>query len=155
VKKIQKINLLLLIGIFLLSTIGINVFEHICRKDGTSVSYIIPIKHHCKKVKEVKSCCVKKEKSCCSTTKNEKQISTLKIQEKCCSDKISTFKLKCDFEKTTSEKINIAKSHYFNDYSKFDNQIIYYAENFHSFHSPPPIWRKSEGILIFNQVFRI
>ena len=89
---------MILTAVLFIGTVGVNVFEHICKEDGISVSYFVNSgedqcgKHHDEHVQkeESKSCCHKKE------SKNDNG---------CCSDDVEYFKLKIDTNTPNHDKI--------------------------------------------------
>lgn len=103
---IQRSISLIVIAFLFIGTVGVNVFEHICKKDGVSISYVLNSgedqcgNHHDQHEEEAKktSCCHKKESN------NDKG---------CCSDDVEYFKLKVDTSTPNNEKfafpIQIAK----------------------------------------------
>lgn len=93
----QRSTVLILTLFLFIGTVGVNVFEHICKVDGVSVSYIVNSgedqcgKHHDEqKVEKKQTCCHKKES-------NE--------DKGCCSNDVEYIKLKIDTDTHDDEKI--------------------------------------------------
>lgn len=68
-----------------------NVFEHICKKDGNSFSLFVPEESNCKQ--EI----IEKKATCCKEKNKIEHQKTQVFEENCCSDKINTFKLSFDY----------------------------------------------------------
>jgi hypothetical protein len=90
--KYVKLSLVVFsFGILFVGNIGMNVFKHICKEDGVSISYFLQDEHHCQE--KEKSC--KEAKSCCAKD----------IKEDCCSDEVQYFQIKLDYVNEVSNDL--------------------------------------------------
>lgn len=133
--------LFLLTIVFFTTTVGLNVFAHFCKQDGTSISYLIPEKHACEKKQEVPSCCHKEEK-------RDKSF-----EEKCCSEQVWSYKLSSELDHSIKQFLPVLvvptiKFNYFVPEYHF-NRVFKTVNDY----LPPP--KKGKTILIAHQVFRI
>jgi hypothetical protein len=127
-----------------MGSVGIHVFEHFCKVDGTEYSFFVPTTHSCNPYKEVKSCCDKNV---------EKQGDSFK--ENCCEEDLISFKITSNFiQKDFQQNQQIAfipskKLYIFEENFTLKNKLVC---DF-SINRPPP--KKGQEILILHQVFRI
>lgn len=91
-KSVRKIGALALIGIFIISTIGITVYKHYCHSEGVSISYFSPVEHSCANEKKadnsIEDCCHKAPK-----------------KSNCCSDEVESYKIDSDYHQVDQSKI--------------------------------------------------
>ena len=85
----KVLHILLAFNVFI-SSMGISVFEHICQKNGTSISLFVK-SGGCCSVKKRTCCSAKKAKSCEAIHHDNKGASISK--KPCCNDKASFKKL--------------------------------------------------------------
>ena len=128
-------------------SVGISVFEHVCKEDGVSLSFFVNNgeseceKHHDEHQEEVKSkkCCHKEESS---------------EEDGCCSDDMEYFKLKVDLDSHAQQKIIpeliAAKINSRIIVPEFSTLEDHYTSDY--VNPPPP---KSEEIRINKQVWII
>lgn len=70
---IRNVFILSVISLLLVGSAGIDVFKHICKEDGVTVSLFVEADHHCKQ--EAVSCCSgHDEKDCCDDEVQRVQI---------------------------------------------------------------------------------
>ncbi len=86
---LKVLHILLACNLFI-SSMGISVFEHVCQKNGTSISLFVK-SGGCCSVKKRTCCSAKKAKLCEALHHNHKGASISK--KPCCSDKASYKKL--------------------------------------------------------------
>ena len=92
VNMFKSIMLILGVAFLFVGNIGVDVFKHICQKDGVTISYFVPDNEHCgEKKAELPSCCQKKEeKSHCSSMESLRK-------KDCCDEEVAHFQVKLDF----------------------------------------------------------
>ena len=128
--------LLLFVG-----NVGVNVFKHICEKDGVTVSYFFNhLEEHCQDhLSDVPICCKKEEKK--KEGCGDKD---------CCDDEVEYIKIDLDYYNTQSEAIQLLPFVISTkDHSVTLNlpEIQYSISNYVH---PPPL--SGRDILIFKQV---
>ena len=142
-KGLQSSILLFSITIlFLGNSIGLDVFKHFCRTEGTvSVAYVLNNNNHCETDKaEIPKCC---------------QSENPKEKKECCDDELEHFQISLDFSKDAESfyishlnasvlPINIISAYQNN--KKDQIGILHYS-------NPPPL--SSKETLILHQVFVI
>lgn len=84
--KNKQILAFLMIVVFLVGTIGITTYKHICSKDGISISLFIPNNSECPNEEISKM----ETHDCCH---QDKQID----KNHCCNNEISSYKVHSDF----------------------------------------------------------
>ena len=141
---ILHFTLLLFIG-----NVGVRVFTHSCKEDGTFRSYFIELNNHCKDegTSGLPPCCQRKF--------DGQPIQQLK--EDCCESNVDVFKIKNSFN---HQKGNFEKT--------FESSPILSATNYKkpcferlelnplkNILRPPPFFRQGKDTLIQHQVFRI
>ncbi|MBI2257456.1 MAG: hypothetical protein HYU67_00980 [Flavobacteriia bacterium] len=146
--KLRQLILLTLLLVFTVTTVGVSVFTHFCKKDGVSRSFFVQKTHQCAPAVEVISCCSKKENNHCS--------SRITVEKgKCCSDSFENYKLSSEQENYSfSFKLSILRIQEFAVYSEFVPEILL-AQTTSNLLEPPPKHKSGKEILLFNQVFRI
>lgn len=89
--RIKQLIIIFLATFILGGSVGINVFKHICSKDGVSVRYLFNTNSHCEE-EELMACHAESSNlpSCCQPEKK-------KEKDDCCSDEIDHFQLKIDY----------------------------------------------------------
>lgn len=137
-RLVKSIVLLLALFFLFAGNIGVNVFKHICEKDGVTVSYFYkPGNEHCQDhIDELPPCCKKEEK-----------------KKDCCDDEVEYFKINLDYYNAQSQSLEqlpliiSAKQHSaVINFPEIQNSISNYV------HPPPLIGRE---ILILKQVLVI
>lgn len=127
-----------------MGSVGIHVFEHFCKVDGTEYSFFVPTAHSCEPNKKVKSCCDENA---------EKQGDSFK--KNCCEEDLISFKITSNFiQKDFQQNQQIAfipsfKLYIFEENFTLKNKL----ECDFPINRPPP--KKGQEILILHQVFRI
>jgi len=143
VKGLQSIILLFFITIlFLGNSIGVDVFKHFCRTEGTvDVAYVVNNNNHCETEKsDLPQCC-----------QNEEE----KKEKDCCDDEFEHFQFNLDYSQDAESfhfshlnasvlPINITSAYC--GYKKAKIGILHYSN------PPPP---SGSEILILHQVFII
>jgi hypothetical protein len=137
---IRMVTICLLTFLLFFGNIGIPVYIHICKEEGSFISLFYQDNSHCKKKNQnLPACCRKnQEKDCCH---NESKIYKLHSE-------FSNSSVKYSFE---TPIIIVEKTTY---YSSFDPQIKVLETKQFSRTDPPPLLY-GRKILIKNQVFRI
>ena len=140
-----KSGAILILSLFLLiGTVGFNVFEHICKKEGVTISYFVNSGENlCKEKHDFeasKSCCHHKKKS-----ENNKG---------CCSNEVEYFKLKIDARSDMLWKVDFPNYTVISEYPKVVVQKLVLQELYSmDYIDPPPI--DSKEIRILKQVWTI
>ena len=143
-KPFRSIIIFLFAVSLFVGSVGIHVFEHFCKVDGTEYSYFVPSVHSCKPAKKISSCCHEEA---------EKKGDSFK--ENCCEEDLISFKITSNFiQKDFQHNQQIA----FNSAHKlfiFEQNFILKKELVCTIpiNRPPP--KKGREILISNQFFRI
>jgi outer membrane receptor for ferrienterochelin and colicins len=92
VKVVKSIFLLFGILLLFVGNIGVDVFRHICEKEGTSVSYFIPAEDHCAEIEsKIPSCCQESDFGFQSNNCNKQK------KKDCCDEEVEFYQLKLDF----------------------------------------------------------
>lgn len=146
---LNKVLLTFLSIVVFSTTVGLNVFAHFCKKDGTSISYVIPIEHDCQKEAIENSCCHKDiVPTCCSNEESQ-------IKEDCCSDQVKFFQLTSDLKLDKFKGLPSISFALFSiqDFFIKENDAFLRSLTIYSFENPPP--KSGRDILISHQVFRI
>ncbi len=130
---LSTFSLLLVAQIFLGST-GVIVYEHHCKKDGTSRSLFIEQEHERDAVKEVKSCSAS---SCCSSSDQVGSDYPAIDREVCCSNSIDYIQLDTDLalEKNELQFLGLVTRP---TESANENPPAVLAETSSSYRGPPP-----------------
>lgn len=143
-KQLRSCVILFFAVSLFIGSVGIHVFEHFCKVDGTDYSFFVPSDHACKPTKKVKSCCHENA---------EKQSHSFK--DNCCEEDLISFKITSNFIQKdfqhNQQYIAIQAQKPFNFAANFNLK----KELVCTFpvKRPPP--KKGQEILILNQVFRI
>ncbi len=144
VKHCRSIIILFFAVSLFVGSVGIHVFEHFCKVDGTEYSFFVPSAHSCEPAKKIKSCCHEKV---------EKKSHSFK--ENCCEEDLISFKITSNFiqkDFQNNQQLAVTSAH----------QLFIFEVNFmlrnklvcdFPINRPPP--KKGQEILILNQVFRI
>ena len=143
-KQFRSILILFFAVSLFVGSVGIKVFEHFCKVDGTDYSFFVPSEHSCKPTKKISSCCHEEA---------EKQVDSFK--ENCCEEDLISFQITSnfiqkDFQQYQQIALNSAHRSFF-----FEQNFNLKKELVCTFpiNRPPP--KKGREILISNQVFRI
>ena len=134
-KLIKAIVVVVSIGILFFGNIGINVFKHICQKEGVTISYFVESDHHCKTEQKV-------EKSCCAE----------KISENCCDDIVEFYQLKLDY---VDQLLDVSFDFFHVEQTLCSNYSVSFGDEivYSNYAQPPPL--SGRNILIKNQTFII
>jgi len=62
---IRSMFILSIVLLLLLGSAGIDVFKHICKEDGITVTLFVEAEHHCKEEVQSSCCSGHDEKDCC------------------------------------------------------------------------------------------
>ena len=76
---IRNVFIVSLVALVFAGSIGVDVFKHVCKKEGVSVSLFVEGDHHCKDIHEKKSCCSQEK------------------EDDCCDDEVDHFQLTLDY----------------------------------------------------------
>lgn len=147
-KLFGRISAYFFVVLIFLGSIGVNVFEHFCHQDGTSVSFFVPHEHVCEPI-------VQEEPSCCHEAPEQVQAHCAQeFDSNCCSEAVSFYKISSDFglQKIAKQGVVIASLLPVMEFFHSAKQL---AASYHCppIQDPPPISGKQ--ILIEHQVFRI
>lgn len=82
----------MLVGIFLLTTIGITTYKHYCHADGTFTSIYIPNTHECADHQEEQHACCKPK--------------TVAEKENCCQDEVNSYKIQSEYKLELPQQID-------------------------------------------------
>ena len=145
-KFFRQILILFFAAVIFFGTVGVNVFAHYCKIDGVDYSFIVPKEDHCNKEEATDSCCMAKVE----IAKDQEQVN-----EDCCSDEVTSFKISSEiFQKEINSNHIIALSHY--------NPTLIHAiaiqdsePDFNYYNLRQPIPKSGRALLIQNQVFTI
>ena len=91
-KTYRKIAALFLMGVFLMATIGITTYKHICSSEGAFTSVLIPTKHECKDHHD-------NDKECCDEKPSVNK-------DDCCKDEVKSYKVQSDYTYETQQDIH-------------------------------------------------
>jgi hypothetical protein len=144
VKQFRSILILFFAVSLFVGSVGIHVFEHFCKVDGTDYSFFVPSEHSCKPTKKISSCCHEE---------TEKKVDSFK--DNCCEEDLISFQITSNF---------ILKDFQHNQQFAITSapKLFIFKENFTlkkelvctiPLNHPPP--KKGQELLILNQVFRI
>ena len=61
----RSMFILSIVSLLLLGSAGIDVFKHICKEDGITVTLFVEAEHHCKEEVQSSCCLGHDEKDCC------------------------------------------------------------------------------------------
>jgi hypothetical protein len=149
---IKQTSTLILVGILFLGSVGVNVFAHFCKLDGTELSLFTPPAHACE---------TKIESSCChapSTSEihsaNEHGVSA----SDCCQETNFLFKIATDFSPSEDAFVVVKGINFplatIDSVPMYD--FLFSEENATSipFLRPPPS-QSGRDIFTSNQQFRI
>jgi len=125
---------LLLVAQFFLGSTGVIVYEHHCKKDGTSRSLFIEQEHDRDAIKEVKSCSAN---SCCSSAEKVASNSSSFDKEVCCSNSIDYIQLDTDLALEKNE-LQFKGLVTMPTESANENPPAVLAETSSSYRGPPP-----------------
>ena len=138
---ISKVIHILLAFNLLISSLGVTAYEHICQKNGTTISFFIK-SHNCCTQKKKKCCSAKKAVSC--ETKDVLAKGNVIKKKPCCEDKSHYKKLNTNASEITkvvfsniqpiiSETIAWASSSTTNEVYENEKTLRFYLYN------PPPL----------------
>ena len=143
-KFVKHTVALLLLVLLFVGNVGVNVFKHICKEDGTIVSYVFnETEEHCGmhvEEQELPPCCHKDESS-------EEE------EGDCCSDEVEYFKLKVEADAPGADLSSIPAQAVLTSTPQVEltpGMFDYYTSNY--VNPPPP---NSREILIQKQVWII
>ena len=71
---IRNVFILTIVSLLLLGSVGIDVFKHICKEDGVTVTLFVEADHHCKEDLQNSCCSGHDEKDCCDDEVQRVQI---------------------------------------------------------------------------------
>jgi hypothetical protein len=148
-KTLRCIAVLHFILLLFLGNVGVRVFTHSCKEDGTFKSYFVELKNHCND--EGKSGLP----PCCQRKFDGQPVQQLK--EDCCESDVDVFKIKNSFN---HQKVNFEKTL---ESSPVFSVAVLTGPRFQRFElhtvknnlRPPPLSRRGKDIIIQYQVFRI
>jgi hypothetical protein len=144
---IRSLHILLIFNI-LISTYGIPVYEHHCKRLGSQFAfYLIP-----------KSCCSGKKKPCHvikEITERPSKIACQFTKAPCCKDKTSFIKNKTDAAQGNLNKciknFYLVKHIFNSPLLTQSNSIAYNSKKFVPYYDPPPVLK---DILLMYRVYR-
>ncbi|MCH2225420.1 MAG: hypothetical protein MK066_11685 [Crocinitomicaceae bacterium] len=84
-KRWKSLGLIVFSAFLFVGSIGMGVFHHSCRDDGSTTSFYFNRADSCEH-NEI-------TKSCCSAEKTQEES----VEDDCCDDKVSVYKVKLDF----------------------------------------------------------
>lgn len=145
-KFFRQILILFFASVIFFGTVGVNVFVHYCKIDGVDYSFIVPKDDHCNKEEAVESCCVIKKE----VSKSEEQLN-----EDCCSDQVTSFKIASEiFQKELNPNQFVSVS-VFKPIIVFAVLTSSFEPDFQYFNFRQPIPKSGKDLLIQNQIFTI
>lgn len=148
---IKQASTLILVGILFLGSVGVNVFAHFCKQDGTELSFYAPPSHACEE--EV-------EPSCCHapTAENHSDSEHGIAESDCCQETNFLFKIATDLSTSDDTTWLVPVSDFIvNQATSFPIYSVFVSdEELHSnqFFRPPPS-QSGREIFTKNQQFRI
>ncbi len=71
---IRNVFLLSIVSLLVMGSVGIDVFKHICKEDGVTVTLFVEADHHCKEEVQSSCCSGHDEKDCCDDEVEHVQI---------------------------------------------------------------------------------
>lgn len=89
--RIKQLIILLLTAFILGGSVGVNVFKHICSKDGVSVTYLFNTNSHCEEEEQLACHAEASEVPACCQPEKKKE------KDDCCSDEVNHYQLKIDY----------------------------------------------------------
>jgi hypothetical protein len=143
VKLVTKYSLIFLSLVIFSTTTGFNVFAHFCKKDGVSISYVVPTNHACADKQEILP-------SCCHKEKNQAP----KMDDNCCSEEVWSYKLNTELDYTISISTIVLIPFQFHSFNYLFPSYCFESTGTAIYeYLPPP--KTGKSILIAHQVFRI
>lgn len=148
-KTLRCIAILHFILLLFLGNVGVRVFTHSCKEDGTFKSYFVELNNHCDDEGKASL------PPCCQRKFDGQPIQQLK--EDCCESDVNVFKIKNSFNHQKNIFENTSES------SLASLASILTGPRFQRFElntlknnlRPPPLVRRGKDVLILHQVFRI
>lgn len=132
---IRNAFILGIVSLLVLGSVGIDVFKHICKEDGVTVTLFVEADHHCKEEKQDSCCSGHDEKDCC-----DDEVECVQIQPEYFNDFFSP-----EFSLVTLRTAQVYPI-LAGEYSKEENVVQNYAK-------PPP--KTGREILTNKQVWII
>lgn len=132
--RLRNTVILVLSLLILSGSVGLNVFKHICRKDGVQVTFLVNTNTHCDDDTEM-SCSNESPELpvCCQKEKESKK-------DDCCSDEVDHFKLKVEFAPDLeSVSLPIFVASLSNNYFTVFKTDSYRVERSNPYPDPPPL----------------
>ena len=132
--------------VIFLGTVGVNVFAHYCKIDGVDYSFLAPNDDHCIDEETLDSCCA---------VETNLADSDLHMQDDCCSDEITSFKISSEIFQKEFNKNQVTIATY-------DRPMVIEATavqdcqaelQYFNLRQPIPKWGRD--LLIQNQIFRL
>ncbi|MFZ9028725.1 MAG: HYC_CC_PP family protein [Crocinitomicaceae bacterium] len=71
---IRNVFILSIVSLLVMGSVGIDVFKHICKEDGVTVTLFVEADHHCKEEVQTSCCSGHDEKDCCDDEVEHVQI---------------------------------------------------------------------------------
>lgn len=71
---IRNVFILSMVSLLVMGSVGIDVFKHICKEDGVTVTLFVEADHHCKEEVQASCCSGHDEKDCCDDEVQHVQI---------------------------------------------------------------------------------
>lgn len=71
---IRNVFILSIVSFLVMGSVGIDVFKHICKEDGITVTLFVEAEHHCKEEVQTSCCSGHDEKDCCDDEVQHVQI---------------------------------------------------------------------------------
>ena len=144
----HRIALLHLVLLLFIGNIGVRIFTHSCREDGTFKSYFLELNNHCSNKGNTVL------PTCCQRKFDSQPIQQLK--EECCKSMVSVFKIKNSYN---HQKENCGISFDLNTVGFIDKSFKLCFQNQKlkelSWNLRPPPSQRVKSIIIQYQVFRI
>lgn len=149
-KIIKNISIFIYSVIFIITTSGFPLYQHICNScDIEEISYFFPEKEHCihKFDNQKLSCCNYDESTCKNKSEKDLVLSKNQSNNKCCTDKSNFLKINLNFLHSNIDYNKILQFFdllYFYTISKncfYDNlkKLTVFKDNFfNNFHYPFP-----------------
>lgn len=142
-KYIKHTVALLLLILLFVGNVGVNVFKHICKEDGTIVSYVFnESEEHCGMHTEKEE-----QPPCCHDDKSSDE------EDDCCSDVVEYFKLKVESDAPSADDDSSNVQTVFTSVASVDFIIGVYDYYTSKYVNPPP--PDSREILYQKQVWVI
>jgi hypothetical protein len=149
---IKNIVSLFMIALFFLTSSGIVLHHHYCKKEGETTRFFLPVEHLCSQEVELPTCDVSQ---CCKSQGNNENQDEYPFAEKesCCSDATEFIHLDEDYTTTESDS-RIYKTLFSQPFAKLEiseSKLFFSSEKGRA----PPLILTQDTRLAFLQIYLI